>query len=118
ERYEELLIKDWENPDGQIAFTTFHQSFSYEDFVEGIRPISNGDHIHYEVEPGIFKKICDLAESNYRSQKIVEEGKLSWNKSQFDAANFWKLSLGDSQKKEDAAIYNYCKEKSVIALGF
>ncbi len=50
--------------EGQIVFTTFHQSLSYEDFIEGIKPIEpekeNGQVI-YRVEPGIFKKLCQDA---------------------------------------------------------
>lgn len=46
---------------GQIVFTTFHQSMSYEDFIEGIKPKTAGDKITYEVEPGIFRRICDRA---------------------------------------------------------
>jgi 5-methylcytosine-specific restriction endonuclease McrBC GTP-binding regulatory subunit McrB len=52
---------------GQVVFTTFHQSMSYEDFIEGIKPITsenNDGTISYEVEPGIFKKICEKAKSN------------------------------------------------------
>src|SRR5690606_8871908 len=37
-RYQELLITDWKEATGQIGFCTFHQSFTYEDFVEGIKP--------------------------------------------------------------------------------
>ena len=48
---------------GQIVFTTFHQSMSYEDFVEGIKPITNADgQLTYKVLPGIFKQICDEAQ--------------------------------------------------------
>lgn len=45
--------------EGQIQFVTFHQSYSYEDFVEGIKSVvnANGD-IEYRIEDGIFKKIC------------------------------------------------------------
>lgn len=63
ERFRELLIKDWDNTKGQIAFCTFHQSFSYEDFVEGIKPMKpvEGDsYLKYIVEDGIFKRICRL----------------------------------------------------------
>lgn len=45
--------------EGRIVFTTFHQSMSYEDFIEGIKPITSDDGIvTYEVKPGIFKKLC------------------------------------------------------------
>ena len=47
---------------GQIAMVTFHQSFSYEDFVEGIRPKLEGDAgIGYELRPGVFKQIANAA---------------------------------------------------------
>lgn len=49
--------------EGQIAFITFHQSMSYEDFIEGIKPdISKGEkEISYVIEDGIFKRLCKKA---------------------------------------------------------
>ena len=47
--------------EGQIAFCTFHQSMDYEDFVEGVKPELQGEHITYNVEGGIFKQICEQA---------------------------------------------------------
>jgi len=44
--------------EGNIVFTTFHQSMSYEDFVEGIKPVVGSEGLTYEVVPGIFKKLC------------------------------------------------------------
>ncbi|TKK70215.1 hypothetical protein FC093_05555 [Ilyomonas limi] len=60
QRFNELLIKDFEKTDGQIAFCTFHQSMSYEDFIEGIKPVKpeQSGSVYYEVLDGIFKKIC------------------------------------------------------------
>lgn len=50
---------------GQIAMVTFHQNFSYEDFVEGIRPrLAEGGDIGYELRPGIFRRIADAARVN------------------------------------------------------
>lgn len=46
---------------GQIAFCTFHQSMDYEDFAEGVKPELQGEHITYNVEAGIFKRICERA---------------------------------------------------------
>jgi 5-methylcytosine-specific restriction endonuclease McrBC GTP-binding regulatory subunit McrB len=62
-RFKELLINDWNTTSGQIAFVTFHQNMSYEDFIEGIKPDLSGNdqEISYTVEPGIFKKISALA---------------------------------------------------------
>lgn len=51
---------------GNIVFTTFHQSMSYEDFVEGIKPQepeTDAGQISYKVENGIFKKLCLRANS-------------------------------------------------------
>ncbi|WP_282112338.1 McrB family protein [Maribacter stanieri] len=49
----------------QIYFTTFHQSMSYEDFIEGIKPkmnVDNNGEVEYEVKTGVFKQICQSAE--------------------------------------------------------
>jgi DNA polymerase III delta prime subunit len=55
--------------DKYVSFITFHQSYSYEEFVEGIRPImaentEAGQPVQYEVKPGIFRKICADAEAD------------------------------------------------------
>jgi len=63
----------------QIVFTTFHQSMSYEDFIEGIKPqepLEEGAPISYKVEPGLFKQIAveaafSLAEEN--KLKVTEK---------------------------------------------
>ena len=54
---------------GQIEFVTFHQSFSYEEFVEGIKPTfekknenEKTDKMEYEIADGVFKKICKAAQ--------------------------------------------------------
>ena len=58
ERFREL------RDSGQIAMVTFHQSYAYEDFIEGIRPVLGGEAggpIRYELLDGIFKRIAKLA---------------------------------------------------------
>ncbi|WP_261798318.1 McrB family protein [Campylobacter volucris] len=53
---------------GQIVFTTFHQSYGYEEFVEGIKPIidndENSQEVKYDIKDGIFKKLCKKALEN------------------------------------------------------
>lgn len=45
----------------RFEFVTFHQSYAYEDFVEGIRPITENGNVTYEVRPGVLKRLCDRA---------------------------------------------------------
>lgn len=55
---------DQYSKDGQIMFTTFHQSMSYEDFIEGIKPLKpemDDAFVKYDIVPGIFKSICSKA---------------------------------------------------------
>lgn len=58
---------------GQIVFTTFHQSYGYEEFVEGIKPRidseENSKEIKYEIKDGIFKELCEKALENRDSIK-------------------------------------------------
>ena len=56
---------------GATKSVTFHQSYGYEEFIEGIRPQSTGNAITYPVKPGVFKKFCQsLPIMNWRQAAI------------------------------------------------
>lgn len=58
-RYEAL------RKEGRISFITFHQSYGYEEFVEGLRPHVNDEgQVTYSVNPGVFRRACDAAQKS------------------------------------------------------
>jgi 5-methylcytosine-specific restriction endonuclease McrBC GTP-binding regulatory subunit McrB len=57
--------------DGRINFVTFHQSYGYEDFVEGLRPELKDGKVSYEVRKGIFRQACEAAESSTESHVLI-----------------------------------------------
>ncbi|WP_340399536.1 AAA family ATPase [Paenibacillus sp. FSL H8-0079] len=81
---------------GQIAFTTFHQSYGYEEFIEGIKPQmladggqeNSGGDISYEIAPGIFRRFCEAA------QKPIVQDHNDYGIRQ--DPTIWKVSLGGS----------------------
>lgn len=62
---------DQEKLKGHIAFTTFHQSYSYEEFVEGIFPEVKDGALSYSVKDGIFKAIADLANEHPNENYVL-----------------------------------------------
>ena len=96
---------------GRIEFTTFHQSYGYEEFIEGIKPaIPSEDepaNIQYSVQPGLFKKFCDRASLPVGSgtlNPIIDEG-----------AAIWKVSL---QGTGDNEVRSECLKNGHIRIGW
>ena len=120
--------------EGQIVFTTFHQSLGYEDFIEGIKPVllqpeddaevveavlpgttpALTNTINYKIEPGIFFTLCERA----RYKPDVQIKRFQISEDQFKKAQFFKISLGNTLRSEDNEIYDYCIENNCIALGW
>ncbi|MFN4360763.1 MAG: McrB family protein [Hylemonella sp.] len=63
----------------RYSFVTFHQSYGYEEFVEGLRPVLNGDteagEVEYEIRPGAFKELCRKARQapDQRFAMVIDE---------------------------------------------
>ena len=117
----------------QIEFITFHQSYSYEDFIEGIKPkISEEDNLNedetdntaigdikYVRARGVFFDINSLALESYKSffsYKPAGDNLIS--DTDLGNAVFYKMSLGNTLTGEDEDIYRYCIENDCIGLGW
>ncbi|MCO5936904.1 AAA family ATPase [Mucilaginibacter sp. RB4R14] len=64
--------------DGRIVFCTFHQSLSYEDFIEGLKPLkpsSETNDVTYDVVPGLFKRICEDANRALQGVEVPLQNK-------------------------------------------
>lgn len=90
---------------GQIVFTTFHQSFSYEDFVEGLRATTKDGQIEYVVEPGVFKRLCDRAAQGVPASDDPFDKALAVLKEKLEAGN-GKISMPTSRGKQFAVMYD------------
>lgn len=55
DKYNEFVRK------GQVVFTTFHQSYGYEEFIQGLRPDTKSEHMSFITSDGVFKRIADAA---------------------------------------------------------
>ncbi|WP_163499091.1 McrB family protein [Helicobacter suis] len=65
---------DYYKEQGQIGFVTFHQSYSYEEFVEGIKPEVVNGQVDYKNKDGIFKQICKKALGEEKEEEKEREG--------------------------------------------
>ncbi len=103
---------------GRIGFVTFHQNFSYEDFVEGLRPVtasesgSEGTGFSLEAQDGIFKQMAELAASNRGKATRLDQPVIDRSRKIF------KMSLGRSWASEDDAIYQDAIRNGYIVLGW
>ncbi len=99
----------------QIEMVTFHQSFTYEDFVEGIKPETTPENqVIYEVRSGIFKAIASRA-----NQKLHYHKDLLLSDALIKNANIYKVSLQNyATQNEDDGVFEYCIKNNCIALGW
>jgi 5-methylcytosine-specific restriction enzyme B len=102
QRFDELRKEE------RVRMVTFHQSFSYEDFVEGIRADTdegNPGIVKYPVAAGVFREICEAAQV---------EGTVP-NSSVRANAKVWKLSIG---RRSDERIRQACFRRGEARIGW
>lgn len=111
-RYRELIAAK------RIEFVTFHQSYSYEDFVEGLRPDLDDPNTALEakhglklsVQPGIFKAISDRASE--------DRGAATASLADVEKHGAFKMSLGRSADDDDAYLYQEAIRDGYVLLGY
>lgn len=70
-----------ENLGDKIEFITFHQNYSYEDFIQGLRPdTENGQELTFERKDGVFKRLADRAMLNMVETERPDKAKRAFNK--------------------------------------
>lgn len=106
-RFDELVEKN------RIGFVTFHQSFSYEDFVEGLKANNTeAGQVSYEIEDGIFKRMCAMGSARPELPQVRADSHID-----ITGRKVWKMSLGDTQG-DDAFVYKQCIENDYVLLGY
>lgn len=65
EKYNSLI------KDGRIVFTTFHQSYGYEDFIQGLRPDTSSGTLEFKTIDGVFKAIADRAMKDLENEYVI-----------------------------------------------
>ena len=111
--YQQLLAA------GRIEFVTFHQSMSYEDFVEGRQPVTGSDEdadgspagFRLETVPGIFRRIAKRAETS-RGRSIGGDAVTVADRRVF------KMSIGEANNPEDAHLFEEALDGDYALLGW
>lgn len=89
----------------RYSFVTFHQSYGYEEFVEGLRPVlgtdGNTGEVQYEIRSGVFKELCRRARSapDQRFAMVIDE----INRGNISKIFGELITLIESDKREGAA---------------
>jgi hypothetical protein len=97
---------------GRIEFVTFHQSYAYEEFVEGLRPVQGEEGsagFHLQPEPGVLRRVARRAETSTGS------GGPAFT---IGDRQIFKMSIGRANDPEDAYLFEEAIENGYTLIGF
>jgi len=113
--YEKLIDKlnqnkVWKEEDF-YKFITFHQSYSYEEFVEGIRPVLDTEQVKYIIKDGVLKEIANKAKDALEKSEInpIDLDDLDFNPNK---NKIYKMTLGSPKN------YEYCIKNNKISIDY
>lgn len=109
-----LNLSQNHNSSGYIRNVTFHQSYSYEEFVEGIKPkIDDKGQLAYEIEDGIFKRICNDARKQPQNKFVLVIDEI--NRGNISKILGELITLLDNDKRETFQVnLAYSKERFTV----
>ncbi len=99
---------------GQIEFVTFHQNYSYEDFVLGLRPdLTEKSFLKFERNYGIFYRICKKAEDNFLKSKstISIRSSISFEEVWNEFLKVLPLKMPEFGKSKIYRVYDYNEDR-------
>lgn len=100
--FEQFFKTNDDEQNKQIEFITFHQNYSYEEFIEGIKPVMDNNEddkeIKYTIEDGVFKELCKRALKNYKISQDKQGYIQSFNDLIEKFANFIQEQLEDNKE--------------------
>ena len=108
--YSEVMkrYKQLKEVEKRVTFTTFHQSYGYEEFIEGIKPKMDNDSqdVEYTIKDGVFKAFCDRAgQIKVKTSRAVVS----------DNARIWNVILGGKASPE---LKQICFKEGSIRIGW
>lgn len=108
--YDEIKCEyDELKANGRINFITFHQSYGYEDFIEGIKPTVINGNISYEIASGVFKKFCERAKTSPQDNFVFIIDEI--NRGNISKIFGELITLIEDDKREELSVTLPCSQE-------
>jgi 5-methylcytosine-specific restriction endonuclease McrBC GTP-binding regulatory subunit McrB len=108
-RYDEFVAQ------GAVSFVTFHQSFGYEDFIEGIKPVMQGGQLSYRLEDGIFLEAVRAAGGQLAPAQGQEAVQVAGKMPPEADAQVWRIYIDGAAPVSQ--LRERCLERGEVRIG-